>query len=141
MKSKNQIYADLVFPKVMDIAEQQRRNGENDLRQRKYRSLCKRAGSLVRSSGLMQTVAFFIAKAQKEKEKHHEDLLHHVEAVLRELEFLEKDKSLFEKLRKADLPLYMHLTREILHLFNWHKRFADILISGTADHDEEGADD
>ncbi len=144
MKSKSQVYADIVFPKVAEIAEQQsalRRNGKSDKLERKYKSLCKRSGSLVRNSGLMQTVAFFRAKGLKPQEAHHNVLLGHIETGLRDLSLLDGNVTLFERVQGADLPLYMHLTHEVLNLFNWHKRLADTLIDGTADHDEEDGDD
>lgn len=136
MRSKSQLFADTVFPKVQEIAALQQQN--QDLRARKYKSLCKRAGSLVRNSGLIQTLAFFMAKGQRDAERHHLDLLHHLQTELRSLNILPQGNDLAEHARTVSLPEYMYMTREVLHLLNWHKRLADTLIEGTADNDDTG---
>lgn len=131
MRSKSQIFADTVFPRVQEIASAQQQG--QDLQARKYKSLCKRAGSLVRNSGLIQTLAFCTAKGQRPSEAHHHDLLNHLESELQALAILAGGQNLFDHARTASLPEYMYLTREVLHLLNWHKRLADTLIQGAAD--------
>lgn len=142
MQSKSQRFANAVFPNVQAMAELQReakKQGDgNDLQTIKYKSLCKRAGSLVRNSGLMQTVAFFEARANKDE--HYKDLRDHLKKELNGLNIIRKEDSLLDYVRSRSLPQYMFLTREVLHLLNWHKRLADAMITGTADH-HQGEDD
>jgi len=136
MQSKSQLFTNAVFPNVQAMAELQKSdNGQNDLHARKYKSLCKRAGSLVRNSGLMQTIAFFEARGNKDA--HYQYLSDHLDKELKKLEIMPKQESLANYVRSTSLPQYMYLTREVLHLLNWHKRLADTVITGTADHQEE----
>jgi len=129
VRTKSQKFANVVFRNVQDVAEQQ------DRLARKYKALCKRAGGLVRNSGLLQTLAYFKAKGQKPSEKHHEKLYKHIGGELchRDLGILPEGSDLFDYVRKSSVPEYMYLTREVLLLLNWHKRLADTLIEGTAD--------
>jgi len=142
MKSKSQRYADVVFPNVQSVAALQQKGGEGDDQAKKYKSLCKKAGSLIRISGLMQAVAFFVAKGQRPAEAHHQKFLRHLQAELAELgqvpAHAPDEQWLALQIRQFDLPRYMVVTREILQLCNWHKRLADTLIAGTSDdHDDE----
>jgi CRISPR type III-B/RAMP module-associated protein Cmr5 len=128
VQSKSQQFADVVFPHVQQMAA-----GD---RAAKYKTLSKKAGSLVRNSGLMQTLAFFKAKAQRPSEAHHGDFYSHLEEELRSLNIMpENGPGLFEYVRHASVPEYMYLTREVLLLMNWHKRLADTLISMEEDND------
>ncbi len=127
IKSKSQKFANQVFPNVQGMVMTERAA--------KYKTLSKQAGSLIRNSGLMQTLAFFKAKAQKPSEAHHQDLYNHLENELQNLEILPAGKELFDYVRASSVPVYMYLTREILLLMNWHKRLADTLIVKEEDND------
>ncbi|MCK9174757.1 MAG: type III-B CRISPR module-associated protein Cmr5 [Desulforhopalus sp.] len=120
MKSKSQRYAEVVLPNVQKAAEGEWAD--------KYKTLSKKAGSLVRNSGLIQTLAFFKSKT---KEQQHAILLGHLQDELQKLSILkgQDDDLLYKQAQEASLPQYMVLTRETLHLLNWHKRFADTLIA------------
>lgn len=141
MKSKSQRYADVVFPNVQSVAALQQNNREGDDQAKKYKSLCKKSGSLIRISGLMQAIAFFVAKGQRPAEAHHQKFLHHLQTELADLGQLQRhapDEQWFAlQIRQFSLPQYMVMTREILQLCNWHKRLADTLIVGTADDHED----
>lgn len=128
IKSKSQEFANVVFPNVQDASVKDYAS--------KYKTLSKKAGSLVRNSGLMQTLAFFRAKGEKESEKHHKVLYEDIHSELQKLKIIPNDtKKLFDYVRHTSVPEYMYLTREILHLLNWHKRLAETLIS--KDEEEE----
>lgn len=119
IQSKDQRFANAVFPNVREAAAKEDKD--------KYKTLCKKAGALVRNSGLMQTLAFFKAR----NEAHHQAFYDHLESELRQLGVLPcNDTGLFDQVRAASVPEYMVLTREVLHLMNWHKRLADTLIAG-----------
>lgn len=135
MRSKSQIFADAVFPNVQNVAmgEANENSSNSDREARKYKSLCKRAGSILRNSGLIQMLAFLQAKSRKESEVHHEWLFRHLGTELNALHIIPDQENLFDHARKASLPEYMYLTRETLHLLNWHKRFSETLIAGNAD--------
>ncbi len=121
IQSKSQKFANAVFPHVQQAAQGDKAS--------KYKSLSKKSGSLVRNTGLMQTLAFFKAKGQNPSEEHHRDFYDHLQAELLKLKILPPNKpDLFDFVRHASVPEYMYLTREILLLLNWHKRLADTLI-------------
>ena len=128
IQSKSQKFADKVFPNVQDASQQ-----DNAA---KYKTLCKKSGSLVRNSGLIQTLAFFQAKSQRKGEEHHKKFYEHLQQELADLKILPpKTTDLFDYVRKCSVPEYMYLTREILQLLNWHKRLAETLISMEDDDD------
>lgn len=129
IQSKSQKFANAVFPNVQKAAATDRAG--------KYKTLSKKAGSLVRNSGLMQTLAFFQAKAQKPSETHHKIFYEHLQGELRQLKILPADaENLFEHVSGSSVPEYMYITREILHLMNWHKRLADTLITKEDDNND-----
>lgn len=128
IQSKSQKFADKVFPKVQQAACK-----DNSA---KYKTLCKKAGSLVRNSGLMQTLAFFQAKSKRKGEEHHESFYGDLQDELVQLKILPAGTDdLFEYVRRCSVPEYMYLTREVLHLMNWHKRLAETLITEVRDDD------
>lgn len=127
IQTKSQRFANAVLPRVLAVA------GDDQGQARKYKTLCKKAGSLVRNSGLMQVLAFFHARAQREH--HFKTLIDHLTSELVAGEVIEPDaenqeRYLFDYVRTTSVPVYMILTREVLHLLNWHKRFCDTLIDG-----------
>ena len=133
MKSKSQRFSETVFPRVQAVA------GGPAADAKKYKTLSKKAGSLVRNSGLMQTLAFFMARGRKNGEEHHQILLDHLQEELRELGLLGDREEFYETTRAAELPQYMVLTRETLLLLNWHKRLAEILIQADDEPQQEAA--
>ncbi len=129
IQSKSQKFANAVFPNVEEAAASDWAG--------KYKTLSKKAGSLVRNSGLMQALAFFQAKSQKSSEAHHRIFYDHLQGELRQLQILPDDGvSLFEHVLKSSVPEYMYISREILHLMNWHKRLSDTLITKEDDNND-----
>ena len=120
-QSKSQTFANAVFPNVQVAASSDKAS--------KYKTLSKKAGSLVRNSGLMQTLAFMKAKANRPGEHHHAIFYSHLQQELSTLGILPQQQALFDYVRQSSVPEYMYLTREVLHLMNWHKRLADTLIT------------
>ena len=119
MKTKSQTFAEIVMPNVLNVVN----SSAVDV-QKQYKSLAKKAGSLVRNSGLMQTLAFFRARGKE----HHLALLTHLEQELRALGLLTGNNQLYDIVLNANVPTYMVLTREVLLLLNWHKRLVETLI-------------
>ena len=95
-----------------------------------YGSMALRFPALVRSAGLVQALAFVDSRGKDE----HRDFVHDLAAVLAELnQQTTEDREqafnwLFEQARKADLPHYLHLTRETLAVADWFKRFAQSIL-------------
>jgi CRISPR type III-B/RAMP module-associated protein Cmr5 len=137
MQSKSQKFSDMVFTSVQEIARLQQQGDGDDRLARKYKSLCKRSGGVLRNSGLMQYLAFLKARGQRPSESHHDHLYQHLNNEIRNTGVMGRDNDLFEHCRQAGLSVYMRLTRDILLLLQWHKRLADMLIQGDASEDEE----
>lgn len=122
MQTNNQRYSNEVFQKIQSMAEDQQAG--------KYKTICKKAGSLVRNSGLMQTLAFMKARGQRSSEVHHRTLLDHLRDELISLGCVPAGiNDLPDYIRTVSLSSYMIHTRQVLLLLNWHKRLADTLIS------------
>ncbi len=130
---KNQKYADMVFRNISSVAR------EGDWAKR-YKSLCKRSGGIFRTVGLVQFVTFIEAKGRKER--HYQWLAEHLRLELKEIELLQSADSTdyLTRIRALPLPAYMHVSRTVLQLLQWHKRMGEILIEGALDddHDMEG---
>ena len=128
---KSQQYSDIVFKSVSRVAD------ESDDSAKRYKSLCKRAGGVFRTVGLVQFVTFIEAKGRKES--YYQWLSEHLRRELNDVKILEnKDSTDFLKqIRQLPLPEYMNVSRAVLQLLQWHKRIAEILIEGTADQGDE----
>jgi len=124
--SKSQEYSNLVFTQVNELLQ----SDQTPESIKRYRSLCKRSGGLLRTVGLIQFLTFLAAKASKESEVHHQYLLDHLVTELKQLNILQAKDSedLLTQVRIQNLPHYMHTTTQVLKLLQWHKRIADILI-------------
>ena len=135
MQSKSQQYSDAVYRRVQAYVNNQE---TNDTQKRKYKSLCKRAGGVLRTVGLIQFLVFLKAKWQRD-EIHHNTLLEHLKQELNEFNIINANNvnAMLTNIREQSLPNYMQTTKEVLKFLQWHKRMADILIEGTADETEE----
>ena len=121
MQTNDQRYANEVFPNIQAMVD--------DGQAGKYKTVCKKAGSLVRNSGLMQALAFMKARGQKPAERHHQTLLNHIKDELIGLGCIAPAiDDLTDYIRTTSLSNYMIHTRQVLMLLNWHKRLADTLI-------------
>ena len=125
--TRNQRYSDLVFARVQEVGEQ----GDTAKR---YKSLCKRAGGILRTVGLIQFLAFITAKAEH-GELHYLILTDHLREEMNALHLTGGNdaRSLLSVVQSMNLPAYMQTTRAALQLLQWHKRIAEIMIHGDAD--------
>lgn len=91
---------------------------------KKYGSWAHTLPVLIRSAGLAQATAFLESKANADGPKQLRDDL---QKVLRDLGVL-KDKTLLEQAHGLGLLEYTLLTREVLGVLIWFKRFADSVL-------------
>jgi len=129
VQSKSQVYSNLVFPQVQALIEQH--SGRKDDSLKRYRSLCKRSGGLLRSVGLIQWLSFLAAKAARD-EVHHQYLLDNLVSELNTIKDnfnVKSSDDLLQIVRNQSLPEYMCTTTQVLKLIQWHKHIADILIT------------
>ena len=135
MTSKSQLFSAEVFRSVGYRIE----SCKDDKQLRKYKGLCKRAGGILRTVGMIQFLTFLEARGQREAEVQNKWLLQDLMRSCRNLKLTNDDNTadFLKDIHRMQLPQYMHLTREILRLLDWYKRMSDIMIAGTADDYEE----
>lgn len=130
---RGQKYSDLVFKEVETVLPMETKF------KTKYKSLCKRAGGMFRTVGLLQFMTFIDAKGRKEKQ--YAILGEQLRREMHELKLVNTSElePFLQTLRKAELPEYMHVSRCMLDLLQWHKRISEIMITGESDeHGSEG---
>jgi CRISPR-associated protein Cmr5 len=88
--------------------------------EKKYATLCMKAPSLLRQAGLVQALAFLQTRGEEGK------------TLVSDLaEGLGKNaKSLQDDAHEAALPVYMALTRNVVALAVWFRRFAQAELKG-----------
>lgn len=121
--STSQKYSNIVFPRI----QKNLNKAPNDVL-KQYKSLCKRSGGILRTVGLIQYLAFIMAKS---KDKHYEMLLNDLTDEWKELSgnnAIANANDFLDNVRAMMLSDYMQCTRRVLMLLQWHKRIADILI-------------
>lgn len=124
--STSQKYSNIVFPRI----QKNLNKGSND-ELKQYKSLCKRSGGILRTVGLIQYLAFIMAKSKDKKGKHYEMLLNDLTEEWKELSgnnAIANANDFLDNVRAMMLSDYMQCTRRVLMLLQWHKRIADILI-------------
>ena len=128
--SKSQRFSTQVFDRVKARVQEL---GSQDERNRKYKALCRRSGGTLRVMGLIQFLTFLEAKGQREPQ--HRDLLDDLRTSCKFLGLptAAENADFVNKVRKLHLPRYMHMTREVLRLLDWHKRLSEIMIEGHVD--------
>jgi len=124
--STSQKYSNIVFPRIQKNLN---KGSKDELKQ--YKSLCKRSGGMLRTVGLIQYLAFVMAKSKDKKGKHYEMLLNDLTDEWKELSgnnAITNANDFLDNVRAMMLSDYMQCTRRVLMLLQWHKRVADILI-------------
>lgn len=103
---------------------------------RRYKSLCKRSGGILRTVGLVQYLAFVMAKSKEDKGDHYKMLLNDLAEEWKSLSgnnMIANANVFLDNVRAMMLSDYMQCTRRMLLLLQWHKRISDILIEGEDD--------
>lgn len=111
MRTRSQEWAQKAYEKVEAAAG---RGGEE------YKDMALRLPILVRQAGLAQALAFVHSRGKEEHKRLGDDLAQ----VLGYGNLVELAKAA----REAELLAYLRLTREVLQVAEWFKRFAQALI-------------
>ncbi len=117
IQTRDQIRAQLVFEAIKAIEP-------NEALSQDYGTLALTAPTLIRTSGLVQTLAFYKAKGKE----HHEQFINHLNQELKSINMLPENADLFDFVINCNLVEYMRLTYETLALCQWHKRFAQSVL-------------
>lgn len=82
-----------------------------------YRTLCMKLPSLLSQSGLVQGLAFLMARSRSAGA---------ATMLFEDLEKVSGRTQLFEDAKRADMTSYLALTREVIEVATWMRRFAQI---------------
>jgi CRISPR-associated protein Cmr5 len=117
----------------------------------KYKSYVKKIPMMILTNGLGATFAFIYSKqksydskknkkaGEKENPKNGYDLIYkQVDEWLKKDYKQNNDDELIQWIIDQDSQSYRAVTNEVLALFNWLKRFADGMIEGDDNVQEEG---
>lgn len=103
--------------------------GSGDETEKKYRSAVLASGALIQKSGLMQTLAFYISKKDKE---HYKQLAGHILHWDYVYGGTELPLDTYQKLLNLSDEEVMYRTQEAKSLILWLKRFAEAMLKGEA---------
>lgn len=106
---------------------------------KKYGAMALKLPILVRTAGLCQALHFVASRPEPTCTR----LLDHLARQLHRVDDrITNAATLCERVRKADLQRYLHLTREATATLQWYARLAQSIlkIDRTADIDESGVD-
>jgi CRISPR/Cas system CMR-associated protein Cmr5 small subunit len=109
--TRQQVWANAAFEAVLARKE---KDGAS-----KFATYCMRGPNLMRQSGLVQALAFLLARAPGDRMARE-----YVDAVARALEPDSNARALLDRARKADLAEYLFLSRSAVGVALWLRRFA-----------------
>lgn len=127
MKTRDQKLAAKIFEQVSGIADL------SEPSRKKYGSMAHKLPVLIRTSGLVQALAF--VDARRESPQH--TLLDHIAQVAG----FDKRSELLARSRTAELNEYMGLTQQVMGALLWYKRFAQSVLRVEQGAEEESSDD
>ena len=111
------------------LSEVKRVKESKDGTQKEYKSYCRKFPSIVQTNGLAASVAFLKEKS-KDKDNAYNHLYTNIARWLMECKLLSGDIELMTYICELETPQYRIVTKEVLALFNWLRRFASGLIEG-----------
>lgn len=152
LKNVNLQVAQFALKKVKQILEYEEIEKEKEKKKQKlaadkYKTLSKKMTVLIQKNGLIGTLVFVLSKVKKEKA--NEFVLNHIVKWCEEdykLGFLREElrvgegnansnEVFIEKITKLSNQEYRLVTKEIMNLFGWIKRFTDGMIEGEVQDD------
>jgi len=114
MQTRDQKYATAAYERVMRV------EGKDETQRRSYGSMAHKLPILIRSAGLAQALTFVAARGSAIQLRLLTDLAETIG--------LADSKQLLEKVYKANLSEYMHLTQQLMAALLWYKRFAQSIL-------------
>lgn len=104
-----------------------------DDKQKKYKTLCKKMNTLIQKNGLISTVVFVFSKQNSENSEIIKNIMEwsiecsKLKSISNKMSNDSPEKYI-ESITKLNNQEYRLLTKEMMILFGWIKRFADGLI-------------
>ncbi|TFU14830.1 type III-B CRISPR module-associated protein Cmr5 [Thermus tengchongensis] len=118
MRTRSQLWAQGAYERVKEAAQKGGTWAED------YQTMALKFPVLVRQAGLAQALAFVDSRGKEAHKRFLDDL---AQVLGRK-----GGRELAEEALRAELLLYLRLTREVLQASEWFKRFAQALIEGAS---------
>ena len=129
--TRQQRFLSNAYEKVTEV-----KNTEEKSVQERYGSYCHKLPALIRACGLCQALAYVQERADprgSDQKKAMALILDHVAHTLG----VQSDQ-LIERVRKAGMVEYMHMTREVLSAWVYYKRFATSILGVESGESADG---
>jgi CRISPR-associated protein Cmr5 len=132
MQTRDQKYALDAHERVVKV------KNSKDIDDKSYGSMAHALPIMILRAGLAQALSFVEAKAKtdgknEKRPKSLQTLLDDLQATL------DRQEPLAQAARKAELPEYMLLTRQVMDALLWYKRFAQSVLG--VDSSDEGSEE
>lgn len=123
LETRTQNYSRTAYRQILEL------NSISEPEKKRYGSLCHRVPIMILQNGLMQTIGFLKGKATNENgridpTKAESLLIGHLALQLN----FSNIESFFESLFNSNIVEYQIITRNILAMSIWYKRFAESLL-------------
>ncbi len=94
---------------------------KGDDAKKKLKTFCMKTPALIQRSGTVQALAFLLSR-----KGHGSDM---ADSLAKTLGSAKSGNELLERAQKMDLPDYLALTRDLLEVAAWFRRFAQIELA------------
>ncbi len=115
MQTRDQKFAEPIFKQISEIKKL------SEIKQKKYGSMAHKLPVLIRTSGLVQALAFVEARGDDTQRMLLTDIASAVE--------LDDKDMLLRRSREDSLGEYMRLTQQVMGALLWYKRFAQSVLN------------
>lgn len=103
---------------------------------KEFRSLVRSVPAMIQMNGFGATIAFLYSK--RENQNHHDDLYEILSKWSKKQSYMKnKSEVLVKAITELDSNTYRRLTKEIMELMMWIKRFAEGMIPVDNEQEEE----
>ncbi len=117
METRDQKYAKDAFPKV--------KAQKNSTIEKGYRTIALNFPVMVLQSGLAQAIGFLVAKSDSENKNEYAVYLNDLASILVKTD----GNALHASIIASKLADYQHLTRQVLEVSAWLKRYTQSLLT------------
>ncbi|EPY2304326.1 type III-B CRISPR module-associated protein Cmr5 [Clostridium sporogenes] len=136
-------------PEEKNCKDKRKETNKRKIDSKEYKRLVKKMSALIQKNGFIGTLVFNLSKVKKE---HHKEVLKNIiewnkkNLKINGIHKFKKDEMIFEKnndveiikeyinwITKLEPVEYRLITKEMMSLFGWIKRFADGMIEDKAE--------
>jgi len=126
IKDLEKARAEFAYEKVKEVVN---KKGESSKTSNEYKSYVKKIPTYIQTNGLSATFAFMYSKKGT-----YEIIYNQInEWLTDERKLKDSDEELIKWIIKQDSSKYKHITKEVMALFMWLRRFAEGMIEKEKD--------